>query len=85
MASDGGVTEGMKAAGYYDAHSEYQRRVVEGGDAIIRSIVEGIDLDSVGDAFTVADYGAGTGAPGLDVLLGRPGRHPAGARRSGGR
>ena len=62
MASDGGVTEGMKAAGYYDAHSEYQRRVVEGGDAIIRSIVEGIDLDSVGDAFTVPDYGAGTGA-----------------------
>jgi len=58
----GAVTEGMKAAGYYDAHSEYQRRVVEGGDATIREIIEAIDLDAIGGALTVADYGAGTGA-----------------------
>ena len=58
----GAVTEGMKVGGYYDAHSEYQRRVVEGGDAAIRSIVEAIDLDAVDGALTIADYGAGTGA-----------------------
>jgi cyclopropane-fatty-acyl-phospholipid synthase len=56
------VTEGMKTGGYYDAHSEYQRRVVEGGDAAIRSIVEDLDLDASGATLTVADYGAGTGS-----------------------
>jgi hypothetical protein len=55
------VTGGMKAAGYYDAHSEYQRRVVEGGDAAIRSQVAAIDLEAVDGAFGIADYGAGTG------------------------
>lgn len=34
------VAEGMKIGGYYDAHSEYQRRVVEGGAEAIRSIVD---------------------------------------------
>lgn len=58
----GAVTAGMKGGGYYDAHSEYQRRVIESGDAALRSIVEAIDLDAAGAAFTVADYGAGTGA-----------------------
>ncbi|MGH2991009.1 MAG: hypothetical protein ACRDMA_14350 [Solirubrobacterales bacterium] len=58
----GAVTGGMKAGGFYDAHSEYQRRVVERGDSALRSIVEAIDLDAVDGAMTIADYGAGTGA-----------------------
>jgi SAM dependent carboxyl methyltransferase len=58
----GGVTTGMKSGGYYDAHSEYQRRVVEGGDASIRSIVADLDLGSVDGALGIVDYGAGTGA-----------------------
>lgn len=48
LRDSGAVTEGMKGGGYYDAHSEYQRRVVESGDAAIRSIVEAIDLDAAG-------------------------------------
>lgn len=60
--SRGSVTEGMKAGGYYDAHSEYQRRVVEGGDVAIRSIIESLDPADVGATFAVADYGSGTGA-----------------------
>ena len=33
------VISGMKGGGYHDLHSEYQRRVVEGGDPVIRSHV----------------------------------------------
>jgi hypothetical protein len=52
----------MKAAGYYDAHSEYQRRVIESGEEVIRAMIAGADLDSVDGAFAIGDYGAGTGA-----------------------
>jgi hypothetical protein len=52
------VTGGMKAAGYYDAHSEYQRRVVESGDAVIRSLVAGLDLQAVEGAVGIADVPA---------------------------
>ncbi len=62
------VTEGMKGGGYYDAHSEYQRRVVESGDAAIRELVAAAELDRAGGAFTVADYGAGTGATSADAV-----------------
>ena len=56
------VTSGMKGGGFYDVHSEYQRRVVEGGDPLIRSVIAGLDPASGRAAFAVADYGAGTGA-----------------------
>jgi hypothetical protein len=56
------TTAGMKAGGYYDAHSEYQRRVIEGGDELINETVAELSLDSVDGAVTVADYGSGTGA-----------------------
>lgn len=62
------VTKGMKAGDYYDVHSEYQRRVVEGGDALIRSVVSGLDPDSPAAAFSVADYGAGTGATSVHAV-----------------
>lgn len=56
------VTEGMKGAGFYDAHSEYQRRVVAEGTAAISKIVDALDLATVSGACTIADYGCGTGA-----------------------
>src|SRR5262249_45523841 len=56
------TTAGMKAGGYYDAHSEYQRRVIEGGDELINETVADLGLDSSQAAITVADYGSGTGA-----------------------
>jgi hypothetical protein len=62
------VTEGMKAGGYYDAHSEYQRRVVHSGDAAIRELVGTAELDRVRGAYTIADYGAGTGATSADAV-----------------
>jgi hypothetical protein len=37
-------TEGMKAGGYYDAHSEYQRRVNDGGDELLRAAVAALEL-----------------------------------------
>jgi cyclopropane-fatty-acyl-phospholipid synthase len=52
----------MKADGYYDVHSEYQRRIIEGGQELIRALVSGLDLEPVGTSFAIADYGAGTGA-----------------------
>jgi SAM-dependent methyltransferase len=64
----GAVNGGMKGRGFYDAHSEYQRRVVEGGDAAIRSIVAALDLDRVEGPLTVADYGAGTGASSVHAV-----------------
>jgi hypothetical protein len=59
----------MGAGGYYDAHSEYQRRVIEAGDELIRAMMEKVDLDSV-DALTIADYGAGTGATSVHAVKG---------------
>ena len=61
-------TEGMKAGGYYDLHSEYQRRVIEGGDELIGSLISGLDLDDDGRAVTIADYGAGTGATSVHAV-----------------
>jgi hypothetical protein len=52
----------MKSAGFYDAHSEYQRRVVEAGAAAIERAVGGLDLEAIDGALTIVDYGAGTGA-----------------------
>ncbi len=57
-----GTTEGMKGGGFYDAHSEYQRRIVAAGTAAIMQSVDALDLASINDACTIADYGCGTGA-----------------------
>jgi cyclopropane-fatty-acyl-phospholipid synthase len=62
------TTEGMGAKGYYDAHSEYQRIVVEGGDETIRSAVAGLTLPENATAATIADYGAGTGATSVHAM-----------------
>ena len=61
-------TEGMKAGGYYDVHSEYQRRVIEGGDELIRAVIAALDPASGAGALTVADYGAGTGATSVHAV-----------------
>lgn len=56
------VTEGMKGAGFYDTHSEYQRRIVAEGTATIVKMVDALDLPTVTSACIIADYGCGTGA-----------------------
>ena len=66
----GASTEGMGAAGYYDAHSEYQRRVIEVGEEWTEAMMTALDLDAVGPALTVVDYGAGTGATSVHALKG---------------
>lgn len=52
----------------YDAHSEYQRRVVEGGDKLIRELVGALDLPASGATLAVTDYGAGTGATSVHAM-----------------
>ena len=52
----------------YDAHSEYQRRVIEGGDRLIRALAGELDLAAPRDALAVADYGAGTGATSVHAV-----------------
>ncbi|MGH8226123.1 MAG: hypothetical protein ACRER1_08240 [Gammaproteobacteria bacterium] len=59
--SSADVTVSMKGEGYYDAHSEYQRRVIEAGAETIRDAVGSLDLAAIPGAITIADYGAGTG------------------------
>jgi hypothetical protein len=61
-------TRGMKAGGFYDLHSEYQRRVIEAGDELIRRAIEALDLGGVAPALTIADYGAGTGATSVHAM-----------------
>ncbi len=60
-----GTTEGMKGGGFYDAHSEFQRRIVADGLAAIDAMVNAIDVAAVTNsgsgACTIADYGCGTG------------------------
>lgn len=58
----------MKAAGHYDAHSEYQQRVIEAGEPLIREMIAAADVDPAGGAFTIADYGAGTGATSVHAV-----------------
>ena len=52
----------MKGAGFYDAHSEYQQRIILAGEAAIRETVASVVLDGISGTFTIADYGAGTGS-----------------------
>ena len=55
------ATDGMTAHGYYDDHSEYQRKVAETGSALVRACVDAVPLPEPGETFVVADYGASTG------------------------
>ena len=61
-------TEGMRAGGYYDAHSEYQRSVIESGDEAIRAAVDGLEPAASRGHLTIADYGAGTGATSVHAM-----------------
>ena len=51
----------MTAHGYYDDHSEYQRKVAETGSALVRGCVDAVAVPEPGETFVVADYGASTG------------------------
>jgi hypothetical protein len=64
--SEDATTAGM--TGSYDAHSEYQRRVVEGSDELIREAAGAIDLGATEGSVTVIDYGAGTGATSVHAV-----------------
>jgi hypothetical protein len=61
------VGAGMKGGGYYDVHSEYQRRVVAGGEELVRALIAEMKLPTEG-AFAIADYGAGTGASSVAAI-----------------
>jgi len=63
-----GTTTGMKREGYYDSHSEYQRRVIEAGAAATREMIGGLDLGAGEAAISIADYGAGTGATSVEAM-----------------
>jgi cyclopropane-fatty-acyl-phospholipid synthase len=58
----------MKREGYYDSHSEYQRRVVEAGAAATREMIDGLDLGTREGPLPIADYGAGTGATAVQAM-----------------
>jgi cyclopropane-fatty-acyl-phospholipid synthase len=58
----------MKSGGFYDLHSEYQRRVIEAGDDLIRDAVEALELGSAAPALTIVDYGAGTGTTSVHAV-----------------
>jgi hypothetical protein len=64
MAREGveATTSGTKSGGFYDAHSEYQRRVVQAGAAALERVVASLELDQEGEPLAIVDYGAGTGA-----------------------
>jgi len=53
---------GMKAGGYYDQHSSYQRVTVESFFSWIDQTVAGMALPKEEHCFTVADYGCSEGA-----------------------
>src|SRR5262249_44893382 len=55
------VLPGMKAGGYYDQHSSYQRVTVESFAPWIDQAVAGMALPKEEHPFTVADYGCSEG------------------------
>ncbi len=61
-------TAGMKGEGFYDANSEYQRRVIEAGAALIREAAATLEIDSSARPLTIVDYGAGTGATSVGAV-----------------
>ena len=62
MSSGDATTAGMKAGGFYDLHSEYQRRVIEAGDPLLARLAGELDLDAWPGSIAIVDYGASTGA-----------------------
>jgi len=65
---EGKATEGMGRAGYYDAHSEYQRSVADTGAALIDRCVAATPLPEAGESYVVADYGCSTGANSIKMV-----------------
>ncbi len=63
------ATEGMKGGGYYDSHSEYQRRVATSGSQMLASLLTNMRPIGV-DPFTIVDYGCAEGANSI-VVIGR--------------
>jgi len=55
------TTDGMKAGGYYDHHSEYQQRVAATGSELIQDAVSRTPALPPGSSFVIADYGCSTG------------------------
>jgi hypothetical protein len=55
----------MKGGGYYDDHSEYQRKVAESGSALITECVAAVPPLPPGPTFVIVDYGSSTGANSL--------------------
>jgi len=58
----------MGRAGYYDAHSEYQRSVAETGAALVDRCVAAAPLPEAGGTYLVADYGCSTGANSIKMV-----------------
>ncbi|HUC00635.1 MAG TPA: hypothetical protein VMS11_12475 [Solirubrobacterales bacterium] len=56
------TTAGMKPAGYYDAHSEYQRRVLEAGEAAIEGMVGEVPAEGIDGALAIARRRSGSGS-----------------------
>lgn len=56
------ATEGMKGAGYYDAHDEYQRDVAATGAKLVAACIEAVPAPGRDNTFLIADYGASTGS-----------------------
>ena len=67
MAPEASVGKGMRGEGYYDAHSEAQKRVLDAGADFIADAVGGLDLENI-DTLVIADYGCGTGATSAHVV-----------------
>lgn len=61
------TTDGMKSGGYYDAHSEYQRRVAASGSQALVALVNGM-APVASDPFTIVDYGCSEGANSIAAI-----------------
>ncbi|HEX6310154.1 MAG TPA: hypothetical protein VF152_00840 [Acidimicrobiia bacterium] len=55
------TTEGMKGGGYYDGHSEYQRKTAQTAASLIEDSIAAVPPLPVGATFVIVDYGASTG------------------------
>ena len=64
------TTDGMKGEGFYDDHSEYQRRVAATGAALVGACVAAVPLPDPGRTFVIADYGASTGRNSIATVKG---------------
>ena len=70
-------TEGMRGGGYYDAHSEYQRRVAAAGSEQLTTLISQMSV-AAADPFTIVDYGCSEGANSVAAIAtGASGATPA--------